>query len=297
MLYTAIMFLGVNEMGPVNPDEMIACLVILNLSAFFNALIFSDLVILVVVLFQQDQEDEQVIADMHDLMNYIGMPREDVQQIEMFILTNRHNMRVQDLFGFLMIVVPSQKRKILQQYYFKNVLEKSAILKEISRALLNHPKIPKHEQVDQFCNVPTHQNKVNCLSCCNAQIDPSLFDKSRYKFLLFLDRLTENFDVCFAMPDEDITRQGTYSGKSMFFILKGHCNVYLKNDNGGLRERMLIESQYFGEISMFYNCERTATVRSHSYNMFAQIHKIFFDQFNTVYPKMRNIMKELIWSY
>lgn len=39
-------------MGPVNVDEMVACIIILIFGLFFNALIFSDLVILVVVMFE-----------------------------------------------------------------------------------------------------------------------------------------------------------------------------------------------------------------------------------------------------
>lgn len=88
MLYTATMFLGANEMGPVNPDEIFACVGILILCAFFNALIFSDLVILVVMLFEQESADERVVEAMNDLMNYIEMPRPLVQRIENFIRTN-----------------------------------------------------------------------------------------------------------------------------------------------------------------------------------------------------------------
>ena len=91
--------------------------------------------------------------------------------------------------------------------------------------------------------------------------------------MMMLDRLTENFETTFAMPDEDICRQGNYEGEFMFFILKGLCKVQIKNVTGGGRKRNLTESMYFGEIGMFYNCERQATVLSHSYDSFARISK------------------------
>ena len=112
-----------------------------------------------------------------------------------------------------------------------------------------------------------------------------------------LDRLTENFDIRFAMPDEDMTSQDVQEEHEIFFILKGQCKVILRNDHGGGRVRTLKESQYFGEIGLFYDCERTATVKSHSYDMFASIRRSYWDAFCIFYPKMRDVLKQLIWVY
>lgn len=84
----------------------------------------------------------------------------------------------------------------------------------------------------------------------------------------------------------------------MFFILKGHCRVRVLNSAGGLlRERVLSESDYFGEIAMFYDCERQATVRSHSYDTFARLNRQSFDQFCSSYPQMRSALKLMVNGY
>lgn len=155
-------------------------------------------------------------------------------------------------------------------------MERSQLMKEISKTL-NHQKLPKTESLvtsskpkSKFATLLEKcLSKINC--CQLNQVNSYLFDKDNAKFKIMLERLTENFETCFAMPDEEITKQGVYTGDYMYFILKGHCKVSIRSANGGGRERDLIESQYFGEISMFYKCDRTATVKSFSYDTFARV--------------------------
>lgn len=46
-LYYGVLILGLNEMGPVNTDEMLFFIFVLLLSALMNSLIFSDVVLLI----------------------------------------------------------------------------------------------------------------------------------------------------------------------------------------------------------------------------------------------------------
>ena len=46
-LYYGVLILGLNEMGPVNNEEMIYFCVVLMMSAIMNSLIFSDLIMLI----------------------------------------------------------------------------------------------------------------------------------------------------------------------------------------------------------------------------------------------------------
>ena len=62
MFYTSLMFLGSNEIGPVNPNEMFVCFIILLISAMFSALLISDLVVLVTILIERDQMNQTVIT-------------------------------------------------------------------------------------------------------------------------------------------------------------------------------------------------------------------------------------------
>jgi flagellar biosynthesis regulator FlbT len=46
-LYYGVLILGLNEMGPVNTEEMLYFSVVLMMSAIMNSLIFSDLIMLI----------------------------------------------------------------------------------------------------------------------------------------------------------------------------------------------------------------------------------------------------------
>ena len=60
MLYTACLFIGINEMGPVNQDEMFACMIILVFSSFFSAIVISDLIMLVDDLLLEQTDAERI---------------------------------------------------------------------------------------------------------------------------------------------------------------------------------------------------------------------------------------------
>jgi len=58
--------------------------------------------------------------------------------------------------------------------------------------------------------------------------------------------------------------------QSFYYVGKGDCKVTVKNFRGKeIQVNKLVEGHHFGEISMIYNCERTATVYSMNYNTFA----------------------------
>ena len=63
-------------MGPVNANEMFSCLLILLSSSFFNALVISELVMLVVDFLLESTENEEVIDEMHELMDLIELPEQ-----------------------------------------------------------------------------------------------------------------------------------------------------------------------------------------------------------------------------
>ena len=88
MLYTATLFVGANEMAPVNENEMLAATLILLATFFFNGLIFSDLVILVETLLQEDTQESRIFDEMWHLIDYMDMPTRTAMKIKAFITTN-----------------------------------------------------------------------------------------------------------------------------------------------------------------------------------------------------------------
>ena len=70
----------------------------------------------------------------------------------------------------------------------------------------------------------------------------------------------------------------------MFFIAKGKFGVSIKKNHGvsvirytsdkkDKPDRVLQDGDHFGEISMIYNCKRTATVESCNYGTLAALRK------------------------
>lgn len=57
----------------------------------------------------------------------------------------------------------------------------------------------------------------------------------------------------------------------MYMIAKGECIVNIRDENNKMikKYKILLTSDYFGEISMIYGCRRTATITSKKYTTLA----------------------------
>lgn len=76
----------------------------------------------------------------------------------------------------------------------------------------------------------------------------------------------------------------------MFFIAKGDCDVIVKDKIGDIIEetkaRTLNSGAHFGEISLIYNCTRTATVLANNYCTLAKLTKHHYDELVQKYPEL-----------
>ena len=75
------------------------------------------------------------------------------------------------------------------------------------------------------------------------------------------------------LPHHGVIFQGTGGegeDNALYYVGKGDCKVNVR-DNSGKEQfvRRLDEGDHFGEVSIIYNCQRTATVISMNYNTFA----------------------------
>jgi CRP-like cAMP-binding protein len=80
-------------------------------------------------------------------------------------------------------------------------------------------------------------------------------------------------------PEELLFLQGDES-KDIYFIAKGSVFVSIQDTahNSYDNFRELFPGDHFGEISMIYNCPRTATVTSSNYCTFARLPKESYDR-------------------
>ena len=69
--------------------------------------------------------------------------------------------------------------------------------------------------------------------------------------------------MCF--PEDEIIKQGD-DGMNLYFLEKGSVLVYIENDNHVKRfVKELKIGSMFGEISLVYDCKRTASILSKNY--------------------------------
>ena len=71
----------------------------------------------------------------------------------------------------------------------------------------------------------------------------------------FLEQLVQRFDTVLFSPESVIVKQGDMSA-GIYFIAGGDCAIrYIDHkDEVHLQNKLLVESDHFGEISVVYNC-------------------------------------------
>ena len=88
----------------------------------------------------------------------------------------------------------------------------------------------------------------------------------------YIATIVSYLDTVLTQPEEEIINYGDVE-RDLYYISKGDCLVKLENSQGReyLSENILDEGSHFGEISMIYNCPRTATVISRTYNTLGKL--------------------------
>lgn len=74
VIYHGTLILGFNEMGPVNPSEMIFCIICMLLASFFNGLIFSELIMILTTLEAKKRLYSENLTSASSVMEYIMIP-------------------------------------------------------------------------------------------------------------------------------------------------------------------------------------------------------------------------------
>lgn len=87
----------------------------------------------------------------------------------------------------------------------------------------------------------------------------------------------------------------------MYFVQKGDCSVFVQDkiglEAGVKRVRSLFPGDHFGEVSLIYNCRRTATVTANNYCTLAKLSLQDFKNITNKYPILVSEMKEQIFAY
>ena len=108
-------------------------------------------------------------------------------------------------------------------------------------------------------------------------------------------KLTKQMEVQVNSPEDVVIEQGTV-GDSLFVISKGEFVVLVKDHESTSHPTNLLRAgDFFGEVALLLNCNRTATVRANNYATIAKIERKAFHslcrEFEDLVPKLRNKIK------
>ena len=114
----------------------------------------------------------------------------------------------------------------------------------------------------------------------------SLFKEAPPEFILDIaEHLTEQI-----IPPGDCIFHAGETGHSMYLIARGKVGIYLEDSSEPVR--ILTDGDYFGEIALFEDSIRTATVRAETYCDLYTIDKKTFDRVFARYPSIATRIRE-----
>jgi hypothetical protein len=73
MFYHGVLFLGLNEMGPVNENEMVFCVLVLVICAILESLLFSEMAEIVTNMNMKTNQIQTEMAESYDVMKAIHL--------------------------------------------------------------------------------------------------------------------------------------------------------------------------------------------------------------------------------
>jgi len=87
----------------------------------------------------------------------------------------------------------------------------------------------------------------------------------------------------------------------MFFIQSGECSVIIQDKIGlesGIKQvRLLYGGDHFGEVSLLYNCRRSATVIANNYCTLAKLSQEDFKEIGNKFPNYISTLKDQVYLY
>eukprot|EP00397_Hematodinium_sp_SG-2012_P002213 GEMP01002219.1.p1 GENE.GEMP01002219.1~~GEMP01002219.1.p1 ORF type:complete len:860 (+),score=99.70 GEMP01002219.1:67-2646(+) len=102
-----------------------------------------------------------------------------------------------------------------------------------------------------------------------------------------IQKIVIGLKECTYSPGDIIILRG-WIGDSMFFIVKGKCDVLNQNN---VPVAALQSGDHFGEIALIYEQERNATVRAATYCVLGKLDKSAYDDIMMDYPDEREHMR------
>ncbi|CDW83695.1 cyclic nucleotide-binding protein [Stylonychia lemnae] len=110
------------------------------------------------------------------------------------------------------------------------------------------------------------------------------------KHLKLIDIIVKNLEIQLESPENEIVKQGSDDTEAMYFVQKGDCSVLVQDKIG-------LEAGIKREVSLIYNCRRTATVTANNYCTLARLSINTYRTIANKHPIWVKEMKEQIFVY
>ena len=183
-----------------------------------------------------------------------------------------------NIFGNMAVLIQALNRKVA------NFQEKM----EYASETMKNMKLPEHIQDDVKSYLTYTQTTLDHqkdLDTFLNMLSPSL--RQEVSKHIFLDAIMQNqvfkdhsglvndllhdMKTKLSLPEEKLIRQYD-AGKSMFFIARGECDVFVLDESKTSRyTQTLTSGNYFGEVALIKYCRRTATVVSKNYSTLSEL--------------------------
>ena len=103
----------------------------------------------------------------------------------------------------------------------------------------------------------------------------------------FVGIMISKFETILIEPEDVIVKQFEETS-DLYLIAKGECQVSIIDEKKKERKlKKLRHSDYFGEISLIYGCNRTATVVSTKYSQLAKLTKEDYKDILIEFPELQ----------
>ena len=236
--------------------------------------------------------------------NDVG-PRGEFQLLFIVIILLLGAIINANIFGNMAVLLSSLNRKAATfqekletaNETMKNLKVPSAIQDEVKSYLTYTQSTLDHQnELDKFLTMlsPSLKKQISKHINLDALIHNPVFSGNDEVIKIILNDLVTKL----YLPEDEIIRQDE-SGDSMYFIAKGECDVFIRDENNTNKyATSLNKGSHFGEIALLKNCKRTASVISKNYTTLAELQKLEFDQIIARYPHIKEAMERFImFSY
>lgn len=206
---------------------------------------------------------------------------------EFFKGTQDTKMRQDELDGFLKKLSPSLRTRVRTTMFVDTLGDKNKIIRQTMELIHDNQK---SIALAQSCIIP---------SAAMSMID----DERNRRDKAFLTSILMSLDNCVKNPEEavitqddkmDIIHDDEFEQAIYFLKGSGSCRVKVRDHMGRVRlqPNKIENGDHFGEVSLIFDCPRSATVISEHYNIFARLEVKRYREIIAEYPEWEEFLKQ-----